>query len=93
MSLDDAGDGGGEKASGSTPFSLQVSTSEAVAAQCSAPPSEPAKRAFFRVSAMGRIERSTVLESISIVPLSMKGVGPPTGRGRSGRRRRACPSG
>lgn len=27
-------------------FSLQVSISEAMTAQCSAPPSEPAKRAF-----------------------------------------------
>ncbi len=58
------------------PFSLQVSTSEAIAAQRSAPLSEPAKRAFFLVSAIGRIERSTVLESISILPSSMKRVRP-----------------
>ena len=31
--------------------------SEAMTAQCSAPPSEPAKRAFFLVSAKGLIER------------------------------------
>ena len=42
---------------GSTPFILQVSMSEA--AQCSPPPSEPAKRWFLRPSAIGRIERST----------------------------------
>jgi hypothetical protein len=36
------------QASGSPSFSLQVSISEAMTAQCSAPPSEPAKSAFFR---------------------------------------------
>src|SRR4029434_7750125 len=41
-----------------------------------APPSEPAKRAFWRPSAIGRIERSTTLESISMRPLSMKLVSP-----------------
>jgi hypothetical protein len=42
---------------GSTSFNLQVSVSEATVAQCSAPPSEPANSAFFRM------ERSTVLLS------------------------------
>ena len=37
--------------------------SEAMTAQCSPPPSEPAKRWFLRPSAIGRIERSTTLES------------------------------
>ena len=56
--------------------------SEATTAQCSAPPSEPAKRAFLRVRVMGRMERSTVLESISMVPSSMKRVRPlPAGEG------------
>lgn len=34
-------------------LSLQVSTREAMTAQCSAPPSEPAKSAFFRVRCQG----------------------------------------
>jgi hypothetical protein len=38
--------------------------------QCWAPPSDPANSAFLRVSAMGRIVRSTALESISIRPSS-----------------------
>ena len=50
---------------GSTPLSLQVSTSEAMTAQCSAPPSKPVKSACFLVRTDGRIERSTVLKSIS----------------------------
>jgi hypothetical protein len=49
------------QASGSTSLILQVSTSEAMTAQCSAPPSEPANSAFLRLSLMPRIERSTVL--------------------------------
>jgi hypothetical protein len=44
--------------------------------QFSPPPSEPAKRAFLRLRVIGRIERSTVLESISIRPSSRKRVGP-----------------
>jgi hypothetical protein len=47
-------------AGGSTSLSLQVSKSEAMVAQCSAPLSDPENRAFLRLSAMGRIERSTV---------------------------------
>jgi hypothetical protein len=62
--------------SGSTSFSLQVSISEAMVAQCSAPPSDPANRAFFRLSAMGRMERSTVLLSSSMRPSSIKRVRP-----------------
>ena len=48
------------------PLSLQVSINEAMTAQCSPPPSEPAKSAFFRFKAMGRMLRSTTLESISM---------------------------
>jgi hypothetical protein len=40
---------------GSTPFILQVSMSEAMTAQFSAPASCPANRAFFRFKAMGRM--------------------------------------
>ena len=36
-------------------------------AQCSAPPSNPANNAFFRLSAIGRMERSTVLFDAAIV--------------------------
>jgi hypothetical protein len=53
---------------GSTPFILQVSISEAMTAQFSAPASWPAKRAFLRFRAMGRMVRSTVLLSISTRP-------------------------
>lgn len=53
-----------------------VSTREAMMAQCSAPPSEPANSAFFRLSVIGRIERSTALLSSSIRPSSMKRVRP-----------------
>src|SRR3954447_19419261 len=42
----------GREARGPTPISLQVSTSEAITAQCAAPPSEPANSAFFRVRAI-----------------------------------------
>ena len=57
-------------------MSLQVSISEAMTAQCSPPPSEPANRAFLRLSAIGRIARSTTLESISMRPSAMKRVSP-----------------
>src|SRR5512147_2153430 len=60
------------QASGFTLCNLQVSISEASTAQFSAPRSWPAKSAFLRLSAMGRIERSTVLESISIRPSSYR---------------------
>ena len=55
---------------------MQVSTSEAMTAQFSPPPSEPAKSAFLRLRAMGLIERSTVLELISIRPSSRNRVRP-----------------
>src|SRR5260370_37460652 len=58
--------------SGLTPCSLQVSISEASIAQFSAPSSLPANRAFFLLRAIGRIARSTVLESISMRPSSSK---------------------
>lgn len=45
-------------------------------AQYWAPPSEPANNAFFRLSVIGRIGRSTVLLSSSIWPSSMKRVRP-----------------
>lgn len=45
-------------------------------AQCSAPAAEPRKGASFRLSAMGLIDRSTVLESISMRPSSMNPVNP-----------------
>jgi hypothetical protein len=61
---------------GSMVFSLQVSTSEARIAQCSPPPSEPAKSAFLRLSASGRMVRSITLESISMRPSSRKRVRP-----------------
>ncbi|MET4222641.1 hypothetical protein ABIB00_007880 [Bradyrhizobium sp. LB14.3] len=57
-------------------MSLQVSINEATTAQCSPPPSEQAKSAFLRFSAIGRIARSTTLESISIRPSSRKRVRP-----------------
>lgn len=40
---------------------MQVSTSEAMVAQFSAPASCPANKAFFRFSAIGRMVRSTLL--------------------------------
>jgi hypothetical protein len=43
-------------ASGSMSFNLQFSIRNATVAQCSAPPSEPANKAFFRLSAIGRME-------------------------------------
>ena len=58
------------QASGSTELSLHVSMSDAIIAQLCAPSSWPAKSAFLRLSAMPRIERSTVLESISMRPSS-----------------------
>jgi hypothetical protein len=43
VTVDDAGDDVGEVTEPTTLSSLQASTSEAMTAQCSAPPSEPAK--------------------------------------------------
>ena len=59
-------------ACGSMSLSFAVSMSEARIAQWSAPPSEPAKRLFLRVSARGRMERSTMLLSSSMRPSSRK---------------------
>ena len=64
-------------ACGLTLWSLQVSISEASIAQFSAPPSLPANRAFFLVSATGRMARSPLLESISIRPSPRKRASPP----------------
>jgi hypothetical protein len=47
-------------AKGSIPLSFAVATKLATIAQWRAPPSEPAKRAFLRPKAIGRIARSTV---------------------------------
>ena len=58
------------QACGFTPLSLQVSMSEAMTAQLAPPSSLPANSAFLRLSAIGRIERSTVLVSISMRPSS-----------------------
>jgi hypothetical protein len=55
---------------------MQVSISEAMTAQCSPPLSEPANNAFLRLSAIGRIERSTMLLSISMRPSSRYRVSP-----------------
>jgi hypothetical protein len=55
---------------------LACSIRDATVAQCSAPPSDPANNAFFRLSATGRMERSTVLLSSSMRPSSMKRVRP-----------------
>src|SRR5690348_1854146 len=63
-------------ASGLTPCSLQLSINEASIAQFSAPSSLPANRAFFLLRAIGRIARSTVLESISMRPSSRKRASP-----------------
>ena len=49
-----------------------VSIREAMMAQCSAPPSEPANNAFFRLRVMGRMARATASLSSSIRPSSMK---------------------
>ena len=58
------------QACGFTPLSLQVSISEATIAQLAPPSSLPAKSAFFRFNAIGRMLRSTVLESISMRPVA-----------------------
>src|SRR5499427_8598919 len=63
-------------ASGLTPCSLQLSINEASIAQFSAPSSLPANREFFLLRAIGRIARSTVLESISMRPSSRKRTSP-----------------
>jgi hypothetical protein len=74
VAIDDPGDDVGEVGVRLSPMSLQVRISEAMTAQCSPPPSEPANMAFLRLSAIGRMARSTTLESISMRPSSMKRV-------------------
>lgn len=64
------------QACGFTALSLQVSMSEATIAQLAPPSSLPAKSAFFRFSAMGRMLRSTVFVSISMRPSSRKRLRP-----------------
>ena len=64
------------QACGFTPLSLQVSISEAMIAQLAPPSSLPANSAFLRLSAIGLMERSTVLESISMRPSSRKRLSP-----------------
>ena len=59
-------------ACGFTALSLQVSTSEAMIAQLAPPSSLPAKSAFLRLKAIGRMMRSTTLVSISMRPSSRK---------------------
>jgi hypothetical protein len=54
------------------PLSLAVSISDRMPAARSPPLSEPANSQFLRPMAMGRIERSAALLSISMVPSSMK---------------------
>ena len=54
--------------SGSGALILQVSISDAMTAQCTAPPSEPANTAFLRFNAISRMLRSTTSESISMRP-------------------------
>lgn len=51
-------------------LSFALSTTEAITAQGSAPRSEPAKRAFLQLSAIGRIDPSTTFVSISTRPSS-----------------------
>jgi hypothetical protein len=72
MAVDDPGDDVGEVGLRIDAIELQVSISDAMTAQCSAPPSEPAKSAFLRFNAIGLMLRSTTLESISILPSSRK---------------------
>ena len=76
MAVDDFGDHVGEIGVWIDAIKLQVSISEAMTAQCSPPPSEPANSAFFRFNAIGLMLRSTTLESISMRPSSRKRIRP-----------------
>ncbi len=58
------------QACGLTELSLAASISEATIAQLVPPSSDQAKSAFFRFKAIGRIDRSTTLVSISMRPSS-----------------------
>ena len=64
------------QAIGSTPFNFAVWISVIASAQCFAPPSDPAKSAFFLVRVFGRIARSTTLVSISTRPSSRNSTSP-----------------
>jgi hypothetical protein len=76
MPGDDAGDDAGEVNQGLDAGHLGVSISDATTAQYRAPPSDPAKSAFFRVRASGQMELSTTLESISTRPSSRNRLSP-----------------
>ena len=54
-----------KKARGAKPFRLQVSTSEAIPAQCQLPACDQANSAFSRIRARGRLVRSTMFETVS----------------------------
>ena len=60
MAVDDPGDDVGEVGLRIDSVEFAGSISEAMIAQCSPPPSEPAKRAFLRLRAMGRMARRRV---------------------------------
>src|SRR5215207_5084901 len=66
----------GTHAKGSTPLSFAVATRLATIAQWRAPPSEPAKRAFFLPRAIGRMARSMTFVSSSIRPSSRNSTNP-----------------
>jgi hypothetical protein len=77
MTVDDFGKDVGQIAGWVDVVELTGSIREVMVAQCSAPPSNPANNAFFRLSAIGRMERSTVLLSSSMRPSSMSASGLP----------------
>jgi prophage regulatory protein len=56
------------QASGSTSFIFAVCSNVAMVAHVRPPPSLPAKSEFFRVIVCGRMARSTMLESESLMP-------------------------
>jgi transposase-like protein len=66
----------GQVASGSTPFNFAVPIMVKAIAQCSAAPSEPLNKAFFRATATPFMPRSTTLVSISSRPSSRNSTRP-----------------
>ena len=64
------------QASGSTPFNFAVPIRVIAIAQCSAAPSDPANKAFFRATATPFMPRSTTLVSISSRPSSRNSTRP-----------------
>lgn len=68
MAVDDGGEGGGQIACGSKGLGLYVSMSEQMVAPFSASSSCPAKSAFLRLRAIGRMDLKTFLLSISMRP-------------------------